>query len=451
MTPAKQPEPMPTTTSARRKRRIAGAALAVALLVFAGVWPRVGRHREAAAIAEAAAVSVPPVLVTRAQSAGGTTEVLLPGNTEAINVASIYARANGYVKERLVDIGSAVKAGEPLAIIESPEVDQELAQARAALEQAKAAFDQATANLEQARAGVNQAHANLDQATANEEIAATTDQRWSRLVDRGVLPKQSGDERRSAYLARHAESEAARAALHTADANVVSRTADLGAARANIQAQAANVRRLERLQSFERVVAPFDGVVTGRNVERGDLITAGGGGERSMFTVAQARTLRIQVRVPQSYAVDLHPGQTAEVLVRERPGQSFSGTVARTAQALDPASRTLLTEVQVDNSSGQLLPGMYAQIRFAVPRSRPVVTIPANALIANAQGTRVAVVGGDNRVHFHQVEVGRDLGERIEVLSGLTGGEVVASNPPDTLGEGARVSIQQPANQEEKR
>ncbi len=449
MTPALQPEPRATPTGAR-KRRIAGAILVVALLAFVGLWPRVGRHREAVAIAQAAAVSVPPVLVTLAQSAAGSTEVLLPGNTEAINVASIYARANGYVKERFADIGTVVKAGQPLAIIESPEVDQELAQARAALQQARAAFDQATANLEQARAQVNQAHANLDTATANEEIAATTDQRWSRLVERGVLPKQSGDERRSAYLARHAESEAARAALHTADANVVSRTADLGAARANIEAQAANVRRLERIQSFERLLAPFEGVVTGRNVERGDLVTAGGGGARALFTVAQARTLRIQVRVPQAYAVDLRPGQAAEVLVRERPGRSFSGKVARTAEALDPSSRTLLTEVQLDNSAGQLLPGMYAQIRFAVPRSRPVVTIPADALIANAQGTRVAVVDRQNRVHFRQVEVGRDLGARIEVLSGLDGGEAVASNPPDTLGEGVQVSIQRPPSQENK-
>ncbi len=449
MTPALQPEPRATPTGAR-KRRIAGAILVVALLAFVGLWPRVGRHREAVAIAQAAAVSVPPVLVTLAQSAAGSTEVLLPGNTEAINVASIYARANGYVKERFADIGTVVKAGQPLAIIESPEVDQELAQARAALQQARAAFDQATANLEQARAQVNQAHANLDTATANEEIAATTDQRWSRLVERGVLPKQSGDERRSAYLARHAESEAARAALHTADANVVSRTADLGAARANIEAQAANVRRLERIQSFERLLAPFEGVVTGRNVERGDLVTAGGGGARARFTVAQARTLRIQVRVPQAYAVDLRPGQAAEVLVRERPGRSFSGKVARTAEALDPSSRTLLTEVQLDNSAGQLLPGMYAQIRFAVPRSRPVVTIPADALIANAQGTRVAVVDRQNRVHFRQVEVGRDLGARIEVLSGLDGGEAVASNPPDTLGEGVQVSIQRPPSQENK-
>src|SRR5262249_42646768 len=157
------------------------------------------------------------------------------------------------------------------------------------------------------------------------------------------------------------------------------------------------------------------GVVTERKVERGDLVTAGSGGDRNLFTVAQAKTLRIQVRVPQSYSVDLRPGQAAQVLVRERPGKTFTGTVARTAQALDPSSRSLLTEVQVDNASGELFPGMYAQVKFAIARSQPVVTIPADALIANAQGTRVAIVEG-KRVHFRNVEVGRDLGARVEVL-----------------------------------
>jgi RND family efflux transporter MFP subunit len=450
VTPTIQPESTAGKVKTRSTIRLAGAALLLALLVFAGVWPRVGRNREAVAIAKAAEVSRPSVLVTKVTSASANAELLLPGNTEAVNVASIYARANGYVRERLVDIGSVVKAGQTLAVIESPEVDQELAQARAALEQTKAALEQATANLEQARAGVNQARANVAQAKANEEIAATTDQRWSRLVERGVLPRQSGDERRSAYMARQAESEAARAALRTSEANVVSRTADLGAARANVDAQTANVRRLQQVQGFQRVLAPFDGVVTERKVERGDLVAAGSGGGRNLFTVAQAKTLRIQVNVPQSYSVDLRPGQAAEILVRERPGRKFTGTVARTAQALDSTSRTLLVEVQVENSSGQLLPGMYAQVKFSIPRSAPVVIIPADALIANAQGTRVAVVDGASRVHFRNVQVGRDFGAQVEVLSGLNGDEAVASNAPDTLAEGQQVAVQHAAGEQKQ-
>jgi RND family efflux transporter MFP subunit len=446
-------QPTQSTGGAIRTRRLirfAGAALLLALLLFAGIWPRVGRNREAIAIAKEAEHSAPTVLVTKVKSASANSDLLLPGNTEAVNVATIYARANGYVKERFVDIGSVVKAGQTLAVIESPEVDQEVIQASAALEQSKAALEQANANLEQARAGVVHARANVSQAKANEEIAATTDQRWSRLVERGVLPRQSGDERRSAHLARTAESEAAAAALKTAEANVVSRTADLGAARANVEAAGANVRRLQQVQGFQRVLAPFDGVVTERKVERGNLVTAGSGSDRNLFTVAQAKTLRIQINVPQSYAVDLRTGQSAEILLRERPGRKYTGKVARTAQALDPASRTLLVEVQVDNSSGELLPGMYAQVKFSIPRVATVNVIPADALIANAQGTRVVVVDNGGRAHFRNVQVGRDFGSEVEVLSGLNGDESVASNPPDTLAEGQSVAVQHAAAEQKQ-
>jgi RND family efflux transporter MFP subunit len=334
-----------------------------------------------------------------------------------------------------------VKAGQLLAVIASPEVDQELAQGRAAVEQARAALEQANANLAQARAQVNQANANVAQAQANEELAATTNDRWTRLVDRGVLPKQQGDERRSAFNARHAETNAAIAAETTAEANVGSRTADVSAARAAIDAQLANVRRLEQMQSFERVLAPFDGVVTERRIEKGDLISAGSGTDRNLFTVAQSTTLRIQVSVPQNYAVDLQPGQDAEVTLRERPGETFHGKIARTAESIAAATRTLLTEVQVDNSSGRLLPGMYAEVKFTLQRSHPVVLIPGSALVANAQGTRVAQVGQDRRVHLITVQTGRDLGTEIEILLGLSGSEQVINNPPDNLSEAQQVNV----------
>jgi RND family efflux transporter MFP subunit len=428
------------SNSSRHIRVVAGV-LVFALLLLAGVWPRIGRHREAVAIANSAENALPSVVARKAKLAASASELALPGNTEAINIASIYARANGYVRQRLVDIGSVVKAGQVLAVIESPEVDQELAQARANLEHAKAAVEQAGANLEQAKAGVLQARALVEQATANEQLAGTTDQRWTRLVDKGVLPKQSGDERRSAFLARQAESAAARAGFTTAEANVVSRTADLRAADANVQAQGANVRRLERLQSFEQVTAPFEGVVTERKVERGDLVSAGSAGDRNLFTVAQAKTLRIQVNVPQSYAVDLKPGQAAEIIVRERPGQTFTGTVARTAESLNASSRTLLSEVQVDNREGRLLPGMYAQVKFTVARTQNLVVISADSLVVNGQGTRVVVIGPNNRVRYVPVTIGRDLGPEVEILDGLKGGEQVISNPPDTLADGQQVQI----------
>ena len=429
---------------ANRPRRTTvwvAAVLAAVALLGAGIIPRMQRSARAAETAETASSSLANVLVVQARLTSGSADLELPGNVQALNVASIYARTSGYVQQRLVDIGTPVKAGQLLAVIASPEVDQELAQGRAAVEQARAALEQANANLAQARAQVNQANANVAQAQANEELAATTNDRWTRLVDRGVLPKQQGDERRSAFNARHAETNAAIAAETTAEANVGSRTADVSAARAAIDAQLANVRRLEQMQSFERVLAPFDGVVTERRIEKGDLISAGSGTDRNLFTVAQSTTLRIQVSVPQNYAVDLQPGQDAEVTLRERPGETFHGKIARTAESIAAATRTLLTEVQVDNSSGRLLPGMYAEVKFTLQRSHPVVLIPGSALVANAQGTRVAQVGQDRRVHLITVQTGRDLGTEIEILSGLSGSEQVINNPPDNLSEAQQVNV----------
>ena len=429
---------------ANRPRRTTvwvAAVLAAVALLGAGIIPRMQRSARAAETAETASSSLANVLVVQARLTSGSADLELPGNVQALNVASIYARTSGYVQQRLVDIGTPVKAGQLLAVIASPEVDQELAQGRATVEQARAALEQANANLAQARAQVNQANANVAQAQANEELAATTNDRWTRLVDRGVLPKQQGDERRSAFNARHAETNAAIAAETTAEANVGSRTADVSAARAAIDAQLANVRRLEQMQSFERVLAPFDGVVTERRIEKGDLISAGSGTDRNLFTVAQSTTLRIQVSVPQNYAVDLQPGQDAEVTLRERPGETFHGKIARTAESIAAATRTLLTEVQVDNSSGRLLPGMYAEVKFTLQRSHPVVLIPGSALVANAQGTRVAEVGQDRRVHLITVQTGRDLGTEIEILSGLSGSEQVINNPPDNLSDTQQVNV----------
>ncbi len=431
-----------------KSRRFLWISLTIVLLLLAlGILPRLSRSRRADAIAEGAGSDLVAVSVVKAKIAPGSSELELPGNTEPINVSAIYARTSGYIRERFVDIGSPVKSGQVLAVIESPEVDQELAQSRANLEQARAAIEQAKANLQQARAQVIQAQANVVQAQANQEIAATTDQRWTRLVNNGVLPQQAGDERRSAFNARQAETKAALAAQTTAEANIGSRAADVTVAEATARAQLANVHRLEQMQAFERVRAPFDGVVTERKVEKGDLVTAGSGGDRNLFSVSQGRTLRIQVSVPQAYSVDIHNGQQAQIIIRERPGEQFQGVIARTAESIAAASRTLLTEVQVDNKSGRLLPGMYGQVKFVLPRSHPVVIVPGNCLVVNAGGTRVVQIAAGNHVHYIPVQVGRDLGAEVEILSGLSGSETLAGNPADTLAENQPVKV---LNGEEK-
>ncbi len=442
----------PTKTEGKggRIRTLVLASIALVLLLTVGILPRLNRSSRAEETARAATEDLPVVSVVEAKMSASTSELQLPGNTEPINVAHIYARASGYIRERRADIGTRVKAGQLLAIVESPEVDQQLAQARANLQQAHAALAQAESNLNQARAGVNQASANIVQARANEEIAATTNDRWTRLVSRGVLPKQAGDERRTTLAARAAETQASMAASKTADAVVISRQADVTAAEAAIEAQAANVRRLEQLQGFERVMAPFSGVVSERKIERGDLVSADAGGDRNLFTVVQGNVLRIQVSVPQTYAIDLHPGQPAEVTVNERPGRTFPGKVARTAEALDATSRTLRTEVQVDNSSGDLLPGMYSQVKFALSRAQTIILVPANTVAANSQGTRVVVLTQDGHAHFVPVQLGRDLGTEVEILNGLKGSERLITNPADTLTEGQRLRVQSETPKEKK-
>lgn len=442
-----EPKPDSSRPEKRRSKRamFIGAVALVAVLLVVGISPRLQRRNAALAQAREVDSNVPVLSVTEVKGAPLTSDLSFPANIQAVTVASIYARSSGYVRRRYVDIGTRVKAGQLLAVIESPEVDQELMQARANLEQTKAASKQADATLAQSEAALNQDHANLQAADANQEISRITATRWEHLVNKGVLSKQVGDERRTDYEARRAEVLASQAAIKTGEATVESQRANVAAARANIDAQAANVRRLEEMRGFERVLAPFDGVITERKVEQGDLITSGSGSDRNLFSVAQPNLLRIQVNVPQSNAVDLHVGDSALVMVQERPGEQFTGKVVRTANALDAAARTLLTEVYVDNKNGRLLPGMYAQVTFHLKQARKTVVMPTDSLIIDGQGTRVATVTPQRMVHFVAVQPGRDFGTSTEILDGLESGETVVSNPPDILTEGERVKVQRNA------
>lgn len=432
-------------TSGAKKSRVgwvaAGLLLLLALLAI-GFVPRFVRASEAQDVAKEGKTSLPVVVTAQAHVAPPTSELSLPGNIEAVYVSSLYARTNGYVKRRLVDIGDKVRAGQLLAEIESPEIDQELAQARAAASQTRAAYEQAKANVVESQAAVAQSQANLEQAKANQEIAQTTDSRWSRLVAKGVLPKQEGDEKRTTYNARQAEVAAAQASIRTAQASVAARQAGIDAAQANIAAAEANVSRLQQMVSFERVIAPFDGIITERKVERGDLVTAGSASAQShLFTIAQADVLRIQVQVPQAFAAEIQNGQSAQVAVRGQGQTVVTGKVVRSSNSLNGESRTLLTEIQVDNRQGALLPGMYAEVEFVLPRTRSMVIVPADTLVVNGNGTRVITVGGDQKAHYQTIQIGRDLGPEIEVVSGLQGGEQLVSNPVDSLVEGQPVQV----------
>lgn len=431
-------------TSSVRGGKIRGVALAVVVVAVFGVvaLAKLQRANAAAEFSTNAAGAKPYVSTVVSTAAPESVDLVLPGNTEAVVVSDIFARASGYVKSRFADIGDRVRSGQTLAIIESPELDQDLARARATLEESRAAWRQAQANLSRAEESVLQANAVLDQSQANEVLAQKTADRWTRLVEKGVLPRQEGDERTYAYNARKAETAASVAGIKTAQASVKAMQSSVVATEATIRANEANVARLERMVSFEKVVAPFDGIITERVVEQGDLISAdGAAGGHKLFAIAQASTLRVKVNVPQTFSAELKDGQEAQVVVRERPGQIFTGKVARTADALDASSRTLRVEVQIDNKAGLLLPGMYSEVKFGVHRAKPATLISADALLTNAQGTRVATVDPQGRVHLHNVEIGRDLGAQIEVVAGLEPNQALILNPAETLTDGQQVIV----------
>jgi RND family efflux transporter MFP subunit len=385
--------------------------LPVLVLLLIGYLPRREQQRALEAASEKEKHSLPVVITARVRRAASTSELVLPGNIQAITDAPIYARADGYVLRRYVDIGDRVKAGQILAEIETPDLDQQVRQARATLLQARSALAQAEANLVQAK--------------STEHLAQLTVERWKVLVARGVLARQDGDQ-------KEADFEVAVASRKAQEANV-------NAAQSNVSAAEANLARLLDLQAFEKITAPFSGLVTARNFDVGALVASGGVSGRELFHMAQIEVVRIFVDVPQSNAPFIHTGLAADVTVQQLPNRVFAGKVTRTSESLDPNTRTLLTEVDVPNPDSSLLPGMYAQVTLRSVSAEPPLLVPGDALVARANGIRVAVVGDDGVVHFQKVSVGRDYGTETEVLSGLQGGEQVIINPTDDVREGAKV------------
>ena len=352
--------------------------------------------------------ALPRVDVLEVGRSAARNELVLPGNIQAVTEAPILARADGYIKSRMVDIGDRVRAGQSLAEIEAPELDQQVQQAKANLEQTKAALEQALANQRQGK--------------ANAELARVTADRWKDLAGTGIVSRQENDQYQAQYQAQLANLDALDKAV--------------AAARSNISAAEANLSRLNEVQSYRVVKAPFDGIVTLRNVDVGALVNAG---NTLLYRIAQMSVLRTYVNVPQSNAESIHAGQIAQLTVSNLPGRRFSGAVARTANSLDPNSRTMLVEVQVPNRDGALLPGMYALVDLTGSRINPPLLVPGDALIVRADGTQVAVVRPDHTVHFQKIQIGRDYGDKLEILGGLEQGELVIANPSDLVREGVKV------------
>ena len=383
-------------------------------LFFLGYLPRTARAKQLIAGTEASEREAVEVSAAKVEAAPSAADLVLAGNIQAVTEAALFARTDGYVTKRIADIGDRVKQGQILAELESPEVDQQLVQARASTKQSQSALAQTEAALQQAK--------------ANEALADATQKRWKQLVLSGVISKQDGDEKQAAYLARTADVSAAEA--------------NIKAAQSAINAAEANVARLMDIQSFQKVRAPYAGVITVRNVTLGTLVSAGSNTAiRPLYQITQLDLLKIMVNVPQSEVAFIHDGLECAMQVKELPGQTFNAKVTKTANSLDAASRTLLTEIQFRNPGEKVLPGMYGEVKFTLHRAKPPLLIPSDAILSGKAGMQVALIRKNQTVHYQNVDLGRDNGAKIEVLTGLQLGDRIVMNPTDEVREGVKVKV----------
>jgi RND family efflux transporter MFP subunit len=385
-----QTPPLNIVPTKKRPRKtwlvVAIASLVVVTLLVSGIWSRVKARNTLKA--ETAQVAIPAVSVVSPKQTGSADEIILPGNVQPFITSPIYARTNGYLQKWYFDIGARVKKGQLLAVIDTPEVDQQL----------------------------EQSLSNLRTAKANLTLAEITKNRYQGLLLKNAVAQQDVDN-----------------AVGTYNAN-----------KAIVEANQANVKQLQALQSFEKIYAPFDGVVTARNTDIGDLINSGSsaGVKTDLFHIAQPEKLRVYVNVPEEYSQGIRVGMTADLNLTEFPGRKFQGKVVRTAQAINMTTRTLLVEVDVDNPTGTLLTGSYAEVHLKVPTRASTLLLPVNTLLFRTEGLRVGVVK-DGKVELSEVTPGHDFGNQIEIVSGLKPDDQVIINPPDSIVSGQQVKIVQ--------
>ena len=380
---AEKPDPLRYQTPKRLKLiAVIIGGIFLAVLVWGLLSRLVASHQLAVTTDNAA---TPVVSIIHPQSNGAPRSLVLPGNVKAFYQAPIYAQVSGYLKQWNFDIGARVSQGDVLAVIETPDLDQQLVQAKA----------------------------DLASADANEALSATTARRWNELLAKDAVSQQDADDKNG----------------------------DLAAKVAAVQAASANVERLQAMEAFKQIRAPFDGVVTARNIDVGALVEVGSPSQSPLFVVDDVHRLRIYVEVPQVYSAEVQTGEAATFTVPEYPGQSFAATLVSTAGAIDPASGSLLVQFQTDNSAGMLSPGDYAQVHINLPVDTQAVTVPPSALVFRDAGMEVATLGPGNHAVLKQIEIGRDLGTVVEIASGLTHADKVINNPPDSLQQGDLVRL----------
>ena len=397
-----EPQPaapaVPHAKSSARRRVLGIVVLLLAGALGIGIWRHHSLNAQIMATAEQHRDFVPSVRTAPVRASGSTRSVSWPGTTEAFAQANIYARASGYISKRNVDIGSQVKAGDLLVEITAPELDHQIAQAESTLVQMNAA---------------------LQQANAQRDLAQVTWDRDNPLVQKGWVTAQQGD---------------------TDRLTLQSRAAAVAVAQANIDAQTAQLRVLNQQKAYQSVVAPFDGVITQRNVDVGALVQADAASGTFLFTLMQSDVLRIQLYVPQDEAFGVAPGVEAVIRVPEMPGRDFPGKVTRIADALQPGTRTLQTEIDVPNSERVLEPGIYCYVELKIPRKTPSLIVPSEAVVFNRDGLNVVVVN-DGVAHIRHIDAVRDLGTTVEVNAGVKEGDQVILNPPVDLTDGRKVQI----------
>jgi RND family efflux transporter MFP subunit len=368
----------------RQRRTFVIVAVAIVAAVLLGIAGRMQAQTALRRATDDAAIAV--VATIKPAQDNAAEEVILPGNVQAFADAPIYARTSGYLKRWLVDIGEKVKKGQLIAEIDAPEVDQQLLQAQA----------------------------DLASAEANNRLAQSTAQRWTEMLSTDSVSKQDVDEK----------------------------VGDAAAKQSALQSARANMQRLRELQGFKRIEAPFSGVITARNIDIGALVDAGTG--RELFRIAASDKLRVYIQAPQNYASFIKIGMPADVQFADRPGKAYRGKLARTADAIDPVSRTLLAQIELDNASGELLAGSYAEVHLQFGGARGL-RLPVNTLIFRAEGLQIATVGADKRITLKNIELGRDYGTEVEVIKGLSSDDAVVLNPPDAIFDKQVVQLAEPS------
>jgi RND family efflux transporter MFP subunit len=417
--------------------------LLLATLLVVGILPRIKRNSELAASAERQENAPPQVETVLPRPAEASNELLLPATTQAIQEIIVAARASGYVRRWLVGIGQQVRAGQALAEIDVPETNQQLLEAQQEAAEANQNVAQGRAELAQAQASLEQAEASLKQARTNLDLARVNLERSKTLVAQGVVSRQDLDDKQAIFDARQADVEAAQANVRSRQSAIHAQQSAIEARQSTSSARQATVQRFNDLKSFQKVVAPFDGIVTARYIEVGTLITPSGGTatQPGLYKVSRLDTIRVFVNVPQSFAPAVQAGLETSVEVKELAPRKYTGKVIGTAHSVDPTSRTMFAEIRVPNPDHQFLPGMYAQVKFTLPNTKRSVLIPAGALVVNGAGTQVILARADHTAHYQAVEVGRDFGKEVEIVAGLKGDEAVIATPSDALREGMRVQI----------